>query len=222
MALWGLGIAVIMNPKRGIASSFTAVVNANLYFSSWACFCCCIWLVGSLAQEMFGFDVTRTSPKRAKAYALVASSLVVMGSSVRIFSSFQCSRAEMQGVAVCARTKFAISAGVVGFLISIIWTIAVHVGLKVPFFELFGSLILLIIWIFGLSFITFGDGPGHSIGNLYFATWICLILSIFLFAEAFTEVLGAYQTGSEQQEQSSSNPHESTVPEMGDMEEEDL
>jgi hypothetical protein len=211
-----------MNPKNSIAVSYTQVDNANLYFSSWAAFCCCLWIVGSQAQETCGLDITHVAPRKAKAYGLVASSLVVMGSSIRIFKSFKCNRSEMSGVEVCRQTKFAISAGVVGFFIAVIWMFASHMGVTQVNFELYGSGFLLVLWVFGLAFITFGQGPGHAIGNLFFATWVCLIISIFLFAESMRAFLGG-QEGAQQQS-TTEETHESTVPaiDMEEMDEEQL
>jgi hypothetical protein len=211
-----------MNPNNSIAVSYTEVDNANLYFSSWACFCCCLWIVGSQAQETFGFDITQVAPRKAKAYGLVASSLVVMGSSIRIFNSFKCYRTEMSGVDVCRQTKFAISAGVIGFCIAVTWTVAAHMGLTQLNYELYGSSVLLVLWVFGLAFITFGRGPGHAIGNLYFATWISLIISIFLFSESLRAVLGGQEA--DQQQSTTEEARESTVPaiDMEEMDEEQL
>ena len=211
-----------MNPKNSIAVSYTEVDNANLYFSSWAAFCCCLWIVGSQAQETCGLDITHVAPRKAKAYGLVASSLVVMGSSIRIFKSFKCHRAEMSGVDLCWRTKYAISAGVIGFSIALIWMFVLHMGLTLVNYEMFGSGFLLVLWVVGLAFITFGQGPGHSIGNLFFATWVSLIISIFLFAESVRAYLGGQEAA--QQQSTTEEAHESTVPaiDMEEMDEEQL
>jgi hypothetical protein len=235
IVLWGFGIPVIMNPNNSIAVSYTEVNNANLYFASWAAFCCCMWIVGSQAQETCGLDMTTVAPRKAKSYGLVASSLVVMGSSIRIFKSFKCQRTEMSGVQVCRQTKFAISAGVIGFCVAVLWTYASHRGLLthhqgvvVSNYELYGSGGLLVLWVFGLAFITFGQGPGHSIGNLYFATWVSLIISIFLFAESLRGYLGGREAAAQQQSMSTTTTtaeaRESTVPsiDMEEMDEEQL
>jgi hypothetical protein len=220
--LWGFGLPTIMNPKNSLAVSYTEVDNANLYFSSWAAFCCCLWIVGSQAQETCGLDITYVAPRKAKWYGLVASSLVVMGSSIRIFKSFKCNRDEMSGVEVCWQTKYAISAGVIGFLTAVIWTFVSHMGLTQVSNELYASGFLLVLWVFGLAFITFGRGPGHSIGNLYFATWVSLIISIFLFSESVRACLGGQETA--QQQSTTEEARESTVPaiNMEEMDEEQL
>jgi hypothetical protein len=214
IAFWGLGLPAIMNPKHAIAVDQREVVNANLFFSSWACFCCCLWLVGSLAKEVVGFNIVENTPaKKAKIYGLVASSLVVMGSSIRVFRSFQCSNIAMTSVQVCRQSKFAISIGVIGFFVALAWTYVAHINLEHIQYEFYGSSALLIMWVFGLAFITFGDGPGASVGNLYFATWISLVLVIFLFADSLRAYFGGQIPGIPQNS-TGQQTHETTVPEF--------
>ena len=211
-----------MNPDNSLAVSTTVVDNANLYFSTWAAFCCCLWIVGSQAQETCGLDITHVAPRKAKAYGLVASSLVVLGSSIRIFKDLNCHEAAMTGVDICWRTKYAISVGVIGFCIAIFSMIVLHEGLTQVNYELFGSGFLLVLWAVGLAFITFGRGPGHSIGNLFFATWVSLIISIFLFTESARAYLGGQEAA--QQQSTTEEARESTVPniDMEEMDEEQL
>ena len=46
------------------------------------------------------------------------------------------------------------------------------------------GILLLASWACGVSYITFGDGPGNELGNLYFATWISFILAMSIAATA--------------------------------------
>jgi hypothetical protein len=50
-----------------------------------------------------------------------------------------------------------------------------------------------------LGYITFGEGPGHAIGNLYFATWASFVLSVLLFAEGYREYLGLREQAQNQE-----------------------
>jgi hypothetical protein len=192
--LWASGLAVILNPNNSIAVTYTTVTNANLYFSSWGGFLCSLWIIVSLFHENVGFDVTKTPPKTAKLFGLVASSMVVLASSIRIFLAFDCNLSAMSAVEVCKRTKFSIAAGVIGFCFASILTCASYARVVGhAMIQMYGAGFLMLLWCFGLAYITFGEGPGHSIGNLYFATWASLSLSLFLFAECFQE----YQAGRE-------------------------
>lgn len=182
-----------MNPNNNIAVLGETVVNANLYFFSWLAFAAALYLSSSLAQENYGLDVASvTSTKSARWYGLTASSLVVMGAAVRIFKSADCGSDNSSGSSseLCKRTKFAISAGTIGFVFAMVLTYLTQKGLTIVV-ETAATVFLLALWCFGVSYITFGDGPGSQIGNLFFSSWICFILCVFLFGACFREFMEA-------------------------------
>lgn len=196
IAIWCAGLPVIMNPANSIAVGYTTVTNANLYFASWGAFACVLWICGSLAKLLYGVDlVAQATPivksRKGKWFALVASSIIVMGASIRVFKAFDCTLEVMKKAPTCKQTKFSISAGVIGTCASVLNTLFQANFGVVREHEWAGSIVMLIIWSFGLGFVTFGEGPGHSIGNLYFATWASFVLSILLFAENYLEYLAA-------------------------------
>ena len=202
MLLWATGLPVIMNPSHAIAVSYTQVENANLYFASWLSFFCVLWICFNLGKEVYGMDIILdyarpiAKSKQGHWYALVAASLVVTSASVRVFKADDCSIAAMKNAPICKQTKFAISAGVIATLVSTAVTILMARGRALPMqYEFLSSIVMFVIWCFGMGFITFGEGPGHAIGNLYFATWACFVLSILICSECYRERLG-------QQEQS--------------------
>lgn len=185
---------MIMNPANSIAVGYTDYLNANLYFSSWLAFFAAAWIAGDLAKELYGMDlVGMASPiakaRRGKWYALIATSLIVMSSSVRVFRAFPCSAEVMAKSPTCRQTKFAISAGVIGTLFAMVATLLMARGSFSHRADWCSSAIMVIIWSFGLGFITFGSGPGQNIGNLYFSTWASFTLSVLLAAESFREYL---------------------------------
>ena len=59
--------------------------------------------------------------------------------------------------------------------------------------EMSSTTCLLIVWCFGVGFITFGNTPGSTISNLYFATWASFLLVVFLFAQNFRESIAAWK-----------------------------
>jgi hypothetical protein len=183
-----------MNPANSIAVGYTDYLNANLYFGSWLTFFVSIWIAGDLAKEMYGMDIVgMVSPhvkaRRGKWYALIATSLIVMSSSVRVFRAFPCSADIMTKSPTCRQTKFAISAGVIGTLFSMGATLYTARGKFSHRSDWISSAVMVIIWSFGLGYITFGSGPGQNIGNLYFATWGSFTLSVLLAAESVREYL---------------------------------
>merc|ERR1712176_300205 len=55
------------------------------------------------------------------------------------------------------------------------------------YIEKIGAVATSVIWTIGLAVITFGEGPGHSLGNLFFATWGGFITSVLITADCFRD-----------------------------------
>lgn len=96
---------------------------------------------------------------------MLATALVVMGSSADIFDS----RCPIIETAVfCRRTKFAISLGAIGTFISlIVVALKLLTSTNQAFIEGLLALFLAVLNGFGVAFITSAKGPGSAIGNLY-------------------------------------------------------
>jgi len=205
-----------MNPEneiavRGIAAlRETTVINANLYFFSWGAFAACLFLTGSLMQESAGIDLKATPRKTVGWTCLTASSLVVMGSAVRIFKTQDCNDVSDS---FCKRTKFAVSLGAVGFFLAGILTVLAAQGLNLAC-ETASATLMLCLWCFGLGYLTFGESPGNDVGNLYFATWFSFIICVFLFGQCFREFMGARATTNQETTEEAESPQ---VPEEDDI-----
>jgi hypothetical protein len=190
-----------MNPNNDIAVSTPSgqgevgdvVHNANLYFFSWISFACAVYLSGSLLQDTMGVMLNQIAAKAARWYGSIASSLVVLGTSARSFQGADCR--DIGGTEYCRRCKFAISLGVICFVTAIIMTFLVQQKKQLNLcIELVINSVYLLFWCFGVSYITFGESPGSTIGNLYFSTWISFLLAVASFAVAFREyVMGRQQ-----------------------------
>ena len=187
-----------MGPDNNIAVAGNLVVNANLYFFSWISFVVCVILTLSLLQETFGIDARQADGKQTRWFFLFASSLVVMGSSTRIYNFRDSPCEAFDDKEFCKRTKFGISLGVISCVAALAMTMAIFKHMTAAIMELGASTFLLILWTFGVGFITFGGGssPGSSIGNLYFSTWISFIICVMLFGKAIQEALGLQQVSS--------------------------
>jgi hypothetical protein len=180
-----------MNPQHGIAVMNVTVVNANLYFFSWLSFANCIFLMASLVQDVMGIQVRDVAqPKLSRCIALTASSLVVMGSAVRIFSeeAYDCGNPDsvLHSSSFCSRTRVAIAFGTVSIFASTLCAVALHRAWLSTAMELASSSLLFLFWCIGVAYVTFGfAAPGSRIGNLFFSTWISFILSMVSFGSSF-------------------------------------
>jgi hypothetical protein len=152
--------------------------------------------MGSLVQESMGFDVRQTPGKVARWFGMMVSSLIVMGSSVRAFTTTECGSLTST---YCRRTKWSVSVGVLGFGLALTMLILHHMQRKLTVQAETGiGLVQLIMWCFGVGFITFGESPGGTIGNLYFSAWISFILSSVIFSTNFREYVGMGQAAADE------------------------
>lgn len=189
---WCAGLPTIMNPSREIAVSgfiqASFVSNANLYFFSWVSFICMLFVFGNFTQEYTGRDVvSEITPKQSKWMGLLASSLVMLAASADIHRVSNC--AANLDRAFCSRNAYAISLGVLGALFSMGMLYMANSGKLTIMIEFGVASITFILMTFGVAYITFGSGPGTTIGNLYFATWIAFCISVFLAFQSFREFM---------------------------------
>jgi len=124
--------------------------------------------------------------RRGKWFALAVITGVALSSSVRTFQAFQCGQAAMGSNNTCIDSKIAISMTVVGGFLSLVMLgIGSVGGSMMENVEIFGAAATSIVWIICLGAITFGEGPGHALGNLFFATWGGFITSIMITTDCF-------------------------------------
>eukprot|EP00545_Synedropsis_sp_CCMP1620_P014187 CAMPEP_0119015440 /NCGR_PEP_ID=MMETSP1176-20130426/11013_1 /TAXON_ID=265551 /ORGANISM="Synedropsis recta cf, Strain CCMP1620" /LENGTH=315 /DNA_ID=CAMNT_0006968731 /DNA_START=69 /DNA_END=1016 /DNA_ORIENTATION=+ len=216
------GLPTIMNPEKGFAVStgmfpIPTVRNSNLYFFSWISFICILYIQGHWMQEVTGRDIaSEITPKYAKWGGLFAASIVVLASSSKIH--IDTCKDFGKGSEFCKRTNYAISLGVLGTVIAMVAIFLMKTGKMSPMMESGTAFLALILYTFGVGFITFGNGPATTISNLYFAVWIGFALTIFLFFECFREFMASRSAGSSENttdDEKTSAP----APTMGDLEE---
>jgi len=124
--------------------------------------------------------------RRGKWFALAVITGIALSSSVRTFQAFQCSQSAMKIKNICIDSKIAISMTALGGIISVgMVAIGWIGGSLTEFIEKIGAVTTTIIWTIALVAITFGEGPGHSFGNLFFATWAGFITSVLITADCF-------------------------------------
>jgi len=199
--LWCIGLPIIMDPSNGIAIGLTQIVNANLYLASWVCFGCVVFIVGDLMGDLFtgeqgsGVGLSRLGyqrfwkTRRGKWFALTAITGIALSGSVRTFQAFDCRQAVMNSNSTCIDTKIAISMTVLAGIISLIMVGIGRVGgMMAVHVEKVLSIAANIVWTIGLVVVTFGEGPGHSLGNLFFATWGGFITSVLITADCYRNV----------------------------------
>lgn len=197
LVLWAAGLVYIMDPDLEMAVTNSLgrpmIFNSNLYFSSWISFALIMLINGILAQEQASSTrdlAAQTSPKTMKWFALAGCAMVMLASSITFHRSFNC-KSSGNSEEACIRNKFAISLGFFGALFGIIMSYLTYKGLLKVLHELIVSVVTLILFTLGVIEITFGPGPGATIGNLYFSTWLAFIAGVTLLSQCVHEYVNA-------------------------------
>jgi len=183
---WAASLPFIMDPGNNIAVTSTnfAIVNANLYFFSWAAFGYSLLIFAQVASEIAVRDLTKPNGKIAKWLGLLVSSIIVVASSSQ-YRSASCP-SELDGLSTCRRNSYAISVGALGLVIPAVVLVLMILKRMVVKLEFGISSLMFLLYTFAVGFVTFGDGPASkSVSNLYFSTWVGFALSLVLAFDCF-------------------------------------
>jgi hypothetical protein len=219
LVFWCLGLPTIMNPANELAVGYDQILNANLYLGSWVCFACVIYLIGDLVGDLTAgpegsaIGLSRLDPetgeyvsavpfstidykrfwetRRGKFFGLFAVTGVALSASVREYQAFTCKEIAMQSSNTCIDSKVAIASTVMsGVLCLVMMSVGTILGGSMPeYIESLGAGCTTLVWTLTVAFVTFGDGPGHSLGNLFFATWGGFSISVLITADCFREYI---------------------------------
>jgi hypothetical protein len=197
-AMWAAAVAVVTNTANDLATvagDKNQVSNGNLYYFSWACFVTSIILLVNYVRSVFGVDVVgevRNRGARVSLWAaLIATSMVVAGSSSRVMSN-DCPKDYAEDLhKLCARTKFGIAVGSIGIILAVaVVVMKMFMGTGLFLVEFGISAFLAVLNAFAVAYITSNSGPGAPIGNLYYFSWISFLLAGFLTTDCFGEFKG--------------------------------
>lgn len=188
----------MMNPKTHIAlldyfqmtegPRFDYALNANVYFFAWGSFIISMILGGSFLQELMEAQWPERSFKRTMWWlGHAAACCVVMASGSRTFHLANCQRSVTPFFDdSCERVKLAVSVGAAGGALAILMALVSH--LKQLIVESFVAIVLIIMWCFAVSYITFGSkAPATNVGDLYFSTWFAFTFALFVGADVVAE-----------------------------------
>lgn len=179
---WILNIPVLMDANNDLALEESIVVDANLYFSSWLAFCCSLSMCASFGRGKLGED-TLTRYHARYWLCLFISSLVAMSAALRILNNEKGCASRNNVPKQCNQLRLGIALSIVSAVISaaIVMFASFAKNKSLPSaLLLLASILVLVLWSVLVAYLTFQNGPGSKIGNLFFATWVSCILSLFL------------------------------------------
>lgn len=173
-----------MDPTNALAifELTGGIKNANLYFFSWGGLVMSFFTLYGFTKEKYGGKIFSPSTWGA----LCLTSFITMVSASRLWQDLACEKDMPDSILedVCTRTAWALSAGALSALVAAIWPLCGMFlsGFLANILEAGVSVVMLILWVFGVAYITFGGdkAPASAIGNLYFFTWFSFGISVFL------------------------------------------
>jgi hypothetical protein len=212
-------VALATGPRKGVAvDEFGAVSNGNLYYFSWAGFFAVTLLLSSYTQQLLGLslrDAVNTQSSSFKFWMiLLATSLVVMGCSADIYNE-TCDFAD-KNKTFCSRTIFAVVCGCLSTVFALVIVVMKILAGMVPFLLETGvAVTLFILYCFEVAYITSPKGPGSPLGNLYYFSWLCFVLSFMVCKSCYED----YTSAGSSNQGDAAQPHSSTIPEINDSDE---
>jgi len=185
LGLWIGAAVIIQDPKNDIASTIDFstgvefVDEANLYFFTWFALFTNVFLVASFFR-----DVTTVNFRMLGWISVLATSMILLGVSRHLTDDI-CNADD--GV-MCFRIKYAsASSGASGFIAFIASVLTYQSKITSR-----SGLVLAspnaVAYPFGAVLLTSSDGPGRTLGTIYFTVWIGSIISILLLIGEFNEV----------------------------------
>lgn len=193
--LWLSVIITIQHSHSSLAvNEHGEILTANLYYFTWASILTC----GINTSTYFkrAFENTNTHIEESYMlvlwFAIIKVCFVVLSSSLHVYINIHsvCTSETNFYSSTCYRTVFAIIAGCLGEVVAFIAAVFRIFELKhFMVVEAISAIFLAILYSFGAAYITGMSGPGQTVGDLYYATWVCFFVSLTIAREQLGNVV---------------------------------
>lgn len=184
------GTVIITSPKNKIATTVLTntgteiVVIPNLYFSSWLALLSSIYLLVSFFYCIHQSSANTNNNKIIGWLALFSISLIMLGTSADLKDGICDMDNNKQR---CTRTIFAIVLSVVVLLFSLIALILYSLEKITPKVSLALSSPTAGLCVSGVVMLTSANGPGLTLGSMYFTIWSSAFLSCWILITSFND-----------------------------------
>ncbi len=192
--------AIASGPAKGLSvDEFGAVRNGNIYYFSWFAFLNNLYLASCYVKSVHKIDITQRCRDISSAssspatfvywFMLLLSSVIVMSTSISLgMKNCTADDGEEKVQPYCSRTILGIIVGAIATILSST-TLAMmnHLStMTLPFLGEVGRVgLLFILYCFEVAYVTDGSGPGAPLGNLYYSSWISLLLTMKIGFECY-------------------------------------
>lgn len=185
-----LWFTVIINNQHSHSSlavnEHGEILTANLYYFTWASIFTCGINTSTYFKRAFQHaQHIEESYMLVLWFAIIKVCFVVLSSSLHVYINIHsvCTSYNFYS-STCYRTVFAIIAGVLGEVVAFIAAVFRIFEIKHWIIvEASSAIFLAILYSFGAAYITGMSGPGQSVGDLYYATWLCFFISLTIARE---------------------------------------
>lgn len=181
--LWVIAISFIQNPDNEMATSTSdageeSILNANLYFFSWAAFLCSVYQVASSFEDRQQMDASLT-----RWFLLMATSVVLVANNTNTITN----ACDDEDKKTCYRTRYGIGVGALGIIFTSIMIILTFINKARAVFHISISFIMLVLYFFGVALLTSASGPARTLGNTYLSLWAGFWISFQTFFGFFND-----------------------------------
>lgn len=190
MCLWSALVAVISDSTNGLAvDGEGSVAFGNLYYCGWGGFICAILLSLNYLKRVYLLEVNEELRLRSDRLNLWIGCFVVnvilTASAANVFDN-ECLGSDRYGTKFCNRSLLALVDGGAGCGLSIVIIgMKFSTGLAPWGIELLLSVFLFLCNCFSMGLVTAEDGPGAKIGNLFYFSWLSLIVPFMIMSATF-------------------------------------
>ena len=190
-------VAIITAPGHGLAvDNEGAIAFGNMYFITWLGFFNMVFISQNLVGTLTGINLMESMNSTLFSWVLLfASSMMVMGSSSELHG-MKCGGGGGGDIPqpFCSRSILGVSVGVIGTLFSGGIVAMKILNIAAPFLVEAALIFwLFIMYIFEVAFVTGHRGPGAPLGNLFFFSWISLLLTIVIGNSCHVDYVAAQQ-----------------------------
>jgi hypothetical protein len=192
-------ILTMHNEDSWAVNSIGEVKMANLYYFNWAS-------IVSAGMQMMSyvksyFQINYTDYMSVVWIAICKVCFIILGASLHIWNTIsgncEIDQISFSSVTFCSKTVLAILVSITGILIGVL-VVLVRMFLHAyprcrckriqSHVELLISMFLVLLFGAALALITGIGGPGQSVGDLYYSTWLAFWVSLWIFVTCYSEL----------------------------------
>jgi hypothetical protein len=192
--VWLIDLIITMHSEDSWAvNSIGEMKLANLYYFSWAAILTAALQMISYLKPLLG-DKSKDATFLVWA-GIVKVCMVILGAASHVWYNIKdsCSDVETESAPFCSRTRFAQFVACAGVLSG--WSVMGSriLGCSISSrtrhrAEALLSIMLVILFGVAVALITSIGGPGQSVGDLYYSTWLAFWVSIGIFVSCYDQL----------------------------------